>query len=570
MAWEHDLVSRLTDAQGRRGAAKPVIQEFQTLTGKSPQQLYRIAKANGYRPERKRRADAGECSLTEGQVSWVSAQVGQTAREIKGCIMPVEVALQNAFDNGIIDRGAISVSRMTEILRERGMNRKHLDAPEPHIRLRSLHPNHVHIFDMSVCIQFYLKGRLRMMREDLFYKNKPGNFAKIKRKLIRYVIADHFSHAIFPWYAYAAGENQEDLFEFLCRAWGHKGEKFPFRGVPKYVLMDAGAANMSHAIKALLKSLEIEIPASLPHNPRRQGSAEVTQNIVEGHFESNLRIQSATGVEELNVWALDWATWFNATRAHSRHGMTRSACWMQITSEQLRELPGREVLNDLFSNPSKECRVYGDYTIRFKGEVYSVRHVAGVMPNLSKVSVTMRPYTWPEVAVKFQDEEYLLQPLKREAGGFLEGSAIIGQEFKAVPESPAQVAKKRAENMAYGEDVPKKSEDRVPFRGIVVMGNKAEQVDVDYIPRKGVVHPASARSDELRERSISMMEFIQKRLLPVVGKISPDINRALRDRFGSSISLADANRIVEAARAGRLTESIAEEAHEHVATTSAR
>lgn len=552
--WQDEMITELKAA--RNGERLKVMERYSAMTGKSIQNLYNIAAQGGYESGRKTRVDKGKCELNDSQVSFISAQIHTTGRELKGPIMPVELALINAEDNGIIDPGAVSVSRLQEILRDRGMNAAALKTPEPHIRMRSLHPNHVHVLDSSVCIQYYLKGKNKgfgIMREDMFYKNKYTNFNKVKKKLMRYVLVDHFSHTIFVKYYYSGGETQANLYDFLLSAWGgDKHEKFPFRGVPFFVLMDAGAANTSGAILEFLKRLDVQIPASLPHNPRRQGSAEVTQNIVEKWFESNLRIQPAHDVETLNAWALDWAVGFNGSRKHSRHGMTRTECWLKIKKEELRELPEKEMLHYIYANPSAERTVRGDYTIGFSyknnasGE-YSVKHIPGLIPHRSKVDVIVRPHHWPEIGVVFNGVEYLVKPLGKVAGGFREDAAIIGQEFKAMPESLPQQSKKMSDNLAYGED---RKRDAAPFEGLTVFGNYAEKVQRTFIPKAGTSEwgAGSSLAGPIH-MEIPVTEFMKK-VIRALGTISRADNSLIRERFGTSISLMESERIIAAVQAG--------------------
>lgn len=538
--WQIEMTQELKDAPKCSDRTK-IIRKYETLTGKSRETLYRIARNHGFSSGKKKRKDVGSRKITENQIMFVASLIHTTAREVKGAIMPVEKALRIAEDNGIIDPGTISVSRMTSVLREVGMSKRHLDAAEPSIRMQSLHPNHVHILDASVCIQYYLKGKkgLRMMDERKFYKNKWENFAKVRRKLIRYVLADHYSHAIFLKYYYTGGETQENLYDFICSAWEDSGNpKFPFRGVPFMVLMDAGAANMSKAILAFLERLDISLPKSMPHNPRRQGSAEVTQNIVERSFESGLRIQPAMTVEQLNEWAMDWAVWFNGTKLHSRHKMTRFACWLKIRKEQLRDLPDQDILHALFAEPEKECHVYSDYSIRFRSNVYDVRSVEGVIPNMSKVMAVLRPYTFPEIAVRFRDKEYILNPIRINEAGFREDAAVIGEDYKSMPETSTQQKKKQAENLAYGEEKPK---DAVPFEGITVMGNQADKVNVEFMPRRGVRIATS--HDVSEETHIPILEFL-KRLRAEIGNIPPELNQELRTLYGGCISLSEAEAVI--------------------------
>lgn len=62
---------------------------------------------------------------------------------------------------------------------------------------------------------------------------------------------------------------------------------------------------------------------------------------------------------------------------------------------------------------------------------------------------------------------------------------------------------------------------------------------------------AKIKADFL-EREISIMECLQ-RLRRVMGSIPVDLNQAIREVYGESISLAEADRLVDLAREGELT-----------------
>ena len=204
-----------------------------------------------------------KCGITDGQLQWISSLISESKRQVKGTILPLSEAMRMAIDNGVLQPGQISEARLQAILREREMNSTALNATSPSIRMRSLHPNHVWVFDASICIQYYLKNGkgLGFVDERDFREKKPANFEKIKTRIYRLVLADHFSHCLFVKYYEAQGENAAMTFDFLCSAWrGGCHEKLPMRGVPFYMLMDAGAANVAKGILALLERLEIELP----------------------------------------------------------------------------------------------------------------------------------------------------------------------------------------------------------------------------------------------------------------------------------------------------------------------
>ncbi|MEW6670196.1 MAG: hypothetical protein AB1427_00750 [Thermodesulfobacteriota bacterium] len=544
MNWADEMARRLRQAVN--GEKDKIISEYQHLTGKSAATLYRIAKKHGFESGRKRRADAGACTLRDDQLHFISTLVQETAREVKGPILPVSEAIEIAHANHVIKPGEISVDRLAALLRERDMNGKALSAETPCIRMASLHPNHVHVFDASICIQYYLRrGKgLGFMDERDFREKKPKNFAKVKDRIFRLILADHFSHYLYVKYYLAAGENARMTFDFLSSAWrGGQHEKAPFRGVPLILLMDAGSANVAKGILQLLRQLEIELPENMPHNPRRQGSAEVAQNIVETHFEARLRLEPATSIEELNAWAADWLVHWNAARKHRRHGLSRTACWLTIRAEQLRDLPSDEIMRDLYAEPSAARTVAQDNTISFRSQTYRLKHIEGIRPG-RQVQVILRPYHWPEVAIVFNDTEYLVSPVGTLAGGFSADAQVIGQGYKAQPDTAAMKARKTNENLAYGAE---RKKGDLPFAGTLqVFGHQADKIGAVPMPRRGV--PIEVGRD-LAAREIPIMELFKK-LRDAGVVITPALNAELRYFFGESIPVGRADEVAAALAEG--------------------
>jgi len=548
MEWKRELAARLTAA--KHGQAGKIIEEYEQLTGKSRDALYRVAKANGYTSGRKKRQDKGalKSGLSEYQLQYVSALMQATERQVKGVIMTVEKALEIAVDNDVIQPGQVSASRLQSILKERSMNKAALDSDTPSIRMKSLHPNYCHIFDASICIQYRLKkGKgLAILDERDFRAKKPKNFDKIKQRLIRMVLVDHYSGTIFVKYYVAAGENQRITYDFLTSAWrgiGHS--QYPQHGVPFHLLMDAGSANIAKGILAFLKALEIKIPLNMPHNPRRQGSAEGAQNIVERQFECTLHLEPAYTIEELNAWAHDWMVHYNATRIHSRHKMTRTACWLKIQREQLRELPEDSLLHEIYSEPVITRTVRQDKTITIDNEDYQLKDIPGIRPKVT-VEVRRRPYHLPQVAILFNDEEYLVDPIGKDANGFRDDAAVIGIEYKAQAETEAQKVRKLNENLAYGEE---RQRGALPFGGtVIVHGNQAAKLgNMTALPKRGT--PMEVGRD-LVAQNMPISDFLKK-LRDAAGRISPEMNRDLKEYFGTTIDVNQADFVINAIASGQ-------------------
>jgi hypothetical protein len=543
--WQEDLATELKSA--KPAERRQIIGMYKGRTGHSEQHLYRIAASHGFTSGRTRRSDAGilKSGLSKGQIDFVAALMHETGRENKGPIMPVERAIQIAEDSGYLEPGQVVAATMNRILRERNMSKAHMKAKAPHTHLRSRHPNHVHTFDVSVCIQYYLKnGKLGIMDERDFYKNKLENYAKIKTKMLRYVVVDHFSGAFYFRYFGTSGESADNLWNFLKEAWAPKADpRLPFRGVPYHLLMDTGAANKSKAILTFLERLGVNIPKGRPYNPRRQGGCEVQHDIIEEWFESSLRLQPAATIEDINAWAMDMMIWFQANKLHTRHGMARTACWLLIKEDQLRELPPDDILQDLYARPEEE-RTVENYEISFRGEAYNLRHIEGLC-NGAKVDVILRPYKWPVVDVLWQDTLYEVKPvemLPNTLGAFRADAAIIGETYRTEPETDTQRAIKRFDNMAYGED---KKKGDVPFEGLRVFGHHADKVDVAFIERKGT----PIEIDRNISREIPLGQFF-KRLAEAVGMISPELNRELRKRYGSTIDISEGEEVIRSIQAG--------------------
>ncbi len=541
--WQSELVERLNRAKPRDTRA--IFDEYAALTGRALATLYKDARANGWSSGRRKRVDAGACRLTDQQIEFVAGLMRESAREKKGVIMPVREALEIAIDNGMIERGSVTVGRMQQILAERQLNKAALDAPTPHTDQRSLHPNHVHLIDGSVCIQYYLKnGKTALIDERDFNEKKPENMAKIKTRILRYLLTDHFSGLFYVQYYLANGETEKLLYKFLVSAWSHKqDDRYPFRGVPFLILWDAASAAKAKAMKHFIEGLGIKTPPGMPHNPRRQGSVESTQNIVERNFESKLRFEPAWEIDQLNAWAMDWQIKHNGMMNHTRHGMTRTASWMLIKQEQLRELPDKDVLQALYTTPGEERLVGGNYQFTYSirpGEVkkYWVKHIPGILPTRTKVLVKINPYLWPTVNVIYNEISYEVQPLDilpKEQGSFRSDAPVIGEEYAAMPETATQKAGKRIENYAYGEE---RTKDQVPFAGITVMGNQAEKLGtLAYMPKRGT---AMEIDREILDKQVPI-EQLFVRLVNAGVEMTPKINRELREKYGTTIDSSAAD-----------------------------
>ena len=543
--WQRELAWELNDATAAE--RKKIIAHYQGLYGLSPSTLYRIAKDFGFKTGRTERKDKGTGEVTRDTAEFIAATIWASRRENKGAFMPVENAMEFAIDNDLMKRG-VSADTVQRHLRQLEMDKARLNNPTPHVSLRSLHPNHCHCADVSTCIQFYLSdGGMKIMREDEFYKNKIENFKKIKEPLQRYILTDHFSGFFFVKYYVSPGETADNLFDFLCCAWEAKHEQnFPFQGAPNLMLMDGGCRAKAKAMgMGFWEGLDINILPGLPGNSRRQGSVEVTHSIWEQWFETRLRFDPATNLDDLNRKARGFCIWFNASRKHTRTKMTRLVCWLLIKSDQLRILPERTELQDLLNKPEKEATVR-NHRINFQGKEFNVGPLN--IPNGTKVEVIKNLFKWKEGIVTVSHDNRLFEVkeigrLAPELGGFRDTALVIGQEYRAPKETETQKAVKRLDELAYGDT--KRGGKVAPFVGLNALEGFKEKADkVVAFPKTGTDIDLSARQAVSIE--VPILELF-RRLRDAGITVTPALNQELRERYGATIDSKELYRVVERA-----------------------
>lgn len=429
----------------------------------SARSVYRAARAGGWESGRRSRTDKGESRMQPTDIQTVIKMKVASKRKSRRLIMDTPTALEIMEDSGKV---VVSASRFNALMRaSRSTNcqlQHDIDAG-PHINLRSLHPNHCHQFDITNCIQYFFddKGLGHRDMKKEFYIGKPDSFKTIKKKLLRFMIVDHYSGSFFCQYRYASGERSIDVAEFLLEAWRAKPnpEKYPFRGVPELLVCDRGSAAMSGMVSDMLEALLIKRSTHLPGNPRAKGSVETMMNFWEMKFESRLSSMPAPDLETLNAWALDYCVRANEKPlSRAEDGRSRSQLFLDLPSARLRLLPPLQVCQELLHTRPEERTVRGNLTISFKGSLFRVPD-----PNLEgrKVTVTINPYRWVvgdnfqradssqafrrAVDVIWVDTEgerhkYEAREVMVNEAGFMTGerTAIIGREYDRHPFTETQ------------------------------------------------------------------------------------------------------------------------------------
>ena len=561
-------------AQAPQGGKGSLIEAFAQARHVSYNTAYTwLKKHAGYQSGRKKRADAGTTRLPEETLNFIAASVNESVRNNGISTNPICVAMYIAHENGFTVN--VSEGRVSALMRAKRLDVTAQSTARNHQKLRSLYPNHVHQIDPSLCLIYYMGGRQHMMREQQFNKNKPVSMDKVKLKVWRYTRYDHASGAIDVRYFEAAGENQHSLFEFLLHTWG-KHEHRLSHGVPEILLWDKGSANTSTGVKRLLDALGVQHETHATHHAWVKGGVESANWIVERHFESRLKDEPVTSIEQLNASAAKWVRDYNAnliTHVDSRicrdDGVphVRDDLWNLIAHHPgvLREMPAREVCG-YFMRGKEETRVIRDGHISFvhplsgKSESYNLQSWAKDFANGEKVRVS--PMLLGECVVRVEIDRFGQEPLVVEVEAVRDfddygrplTATPIGEERRQAPHTAAMEASKVLAQAAYGtgtslEDAEAaRNKNARPFqhlnngRGVIAHSHLGKSdVPQRLLPAAQELNTpevAAARGARVELAPLSHVEaakVIKQKVESVGGEWKPEYFRWLAQRFPEGV-----------------------------------
>ena len=390
----------------------------------------------------------------------------------------------------------------------RAMRRHHchpaqLGAARPAVEMRSLHPNHVWEVDASVCVLYRMKGStaVRLLNERDYNAHKPGKLLEIAgQRIIRYLVADHYSATIYLHYEQARGEDARGVITTLVEAISDRGERDPMHGAPLHIFMDKGSGNQSSLVRQFLQDLEIQPLWHEAGNARATGSVEVAQNIVETGFESRLRFMDIPSVRELQAQADRWRRHFNAHAILTRAKKPRNHLWTSITDAQLRTVE-RPVLEAIAHWGDETRRIDNRFRVsvntRSHGvQEYDLRELGyHGLSSGDTVTVRLNPFRAPAVVIikampDGQELRFEVQPMEKDEAGRDITAPVIGEEYRRPPETLAEKNLKAIKIRAYGADSPEaaekahKARNRQPYADLDAMADVREAPQ--YLRREGV------------------------------------------------------------------------------------
>ncbi|WP_147615108.1 DDE-type integrase/transposase/recombinase [Treponema pectinovorum] len=475
-----DFVLKMNAVRTAKGRSE-VIAEMCRIFGFCKDSAYRALKECGWESNRKKRSDAGSSSISEKNLSAVAALLQNSLRKNGKKTMSIEnarsIMMQNGFDIPIGNR------QLAGLLKSRTLSTESTAKQSPYQRMRTEYPNQVHFADPSVALMYFApNGGQKFLRDDEVYKNKPFLEGRESLKCWRYVLTDHFSGTICVKYYAAAGENSANMYDFLLYAWGKKSDPlYNFHGLPELLIWDCGSANISKPVTNALKALRVETKPHMPGNPRAKGQVEKSNDIVERQFESLLRLEPVSSIEELNDAAERWCAAFNANALEGRDTRiirngkkigSRTQLWNWIEKDQLRELPDAEICRQIFTTGIQVRTVGGDLAISFvhpkrkTATRYSLSHLPDIMVGQT---VNVQPILVSDDAltlVSYKDGageivSYEVKPIEYDAAGFDVDAPVFGKEYKSLPDTLREKNTKALAQIAAADD-----KSAVPFAGI--------------------------------------------------------------------------------------------------------
>lgn len=504
------LQTRTALATAGHGEKAAVVADACERLGCKPQTLYRKLAALGITTSsRLTRKDKGTSVYGREHLLLIGGMLATSTRNTGKQLQPTGMAVDVAYASGQLPT-RLSPNRVKTLLRDHGLHPQQVSRLTPAAHQKSLHPNWCWQIDASVCVLYYLRdGRMKTMPEDEFYKNKPQNLAAVVDKLcVRYACTDHTSGTLFARY-YTGGESAANLVEFFLWCVSQR-EGCPAHGVPWMVMLDPGSANKSRMFVNLLKNLKCTLQINERGNPRAKGQVEQAHNLIERHFEGRLRFMPGMNLETLNAQCEAWQVAFNASRVHTRTGVTRYAKWLEIKANELRIAPSLALMRELVIAQAETRRVSNTMTVSFavKGygsADYDVRYVPGASPG-QVVKVKVNAYRMPDIEVEFIREEtgevdwMSLAPMQRDKHGFYVDAGVIGLSYSKPPLTAVDHARQEMGMAAYGaandKDVAKaKRAGKQAYEGVIdAMADVRATPIPTYINKRGTELAAEKRA----------------------------------------------------------------------------
>jgi hypothetical protein len=344
--------------------------------------------------------------------------------------------------------------------------------------------------------------------------------------------------------------------------------------VPKIVIWDKGSANQAHAVKALLRALEVQDIAARDRQLAREGPGRVRAE----HGREGVRKPAAPGAGRQRgraqcrglrlVERLQREPDPEAGHAHPPRPVhvARFDLWMRIKESELRFLPDADQCRALLAGREETRKVMGELQITFKHPARRRRFATtcATWRASPSATVTVQPMLYGDCAVLASiasydgtRREWKLEPIRDyDENGFRESAPVFGESFKANPQTIVEAAGKALDRQAFPatspiEEIEKaKRKNVAPFDGLVDAHSHLSKVEIPtYLPRRGseIAVPDRVAVDQAPLSRIAAC----KALVAMLGRpLTHDENRKVAVWYPDGVPEADLPQIAIALRTG--------------------
>lgn len=457
---------------------------------------------------------------------------------------PIKLALKKALINGMLPPEAEGVPYSTycRIIREKGL----LEVSQKIVRFEASRPMEMWQMDASGSEHLYVAKitsngpvlRLRATKQD--YKNKLQDGLKVWY----YGMVDDFSGYWLSRVYIAPGESSADNLAFFKWCACKKiDQRIPFYGLPETVYMDNGPLSRANTTREFFKRVDVELKTHEPNSPEDTGKIEVRWKPLWRMFEMDLLMDPhwekiEMTPEELNERLLNFIVDENQ-RAHRHLDCTRLDAWLTVAKSGGVVEISPEAWDTVFV--TKKVLVDRAGWFDFEGVKYQIngfidgwaRAYKGVLDGkiIVKELRTSRTFEAQEAqylpAGEFRKErKQEWEKVKNEAEAMKERFAP--GDFRGVYEGRESV------NVRYLV----KSTDRPVETDFAKVDPYEEKDRAAAIPSKidAMECPRPAKS------TIPMWKFLKD--LKNIITITPELNRELKERYGESIDVKEAEEVI--------------------------
>lgn len=404
---------------------------------------YEISKGHLYRltadqRSRRRRSDHGR-----RKVPVTPAQLEQLCALVYGLNFDPRRAIENAEENGIIQRDVVSASWFADHLRNKlHLTRRQSRKSGPRVarRFERQHPQQMHQADATRAGCFYIDAS-----GDICYDPRRPWKWKAKERgrtpLHIFGLIDDCSRVLYL--RGYDGETVLNWFDFFLRAWSVKDDhaRFPFWGMPSLLYMDnTSAVRQSYAGQRIFVEglVDVKLITHVPECAWSKGKIERAFRTFQDE-EPATRIEKFSSFDDLNLW-LDRVALHLNNRQHSAHGMAPFARWTSgVDAASLREPPDYDTWQRWLLREA-EVVISRELRIRFDGEEVELPRTPTFIGMVGRrVRVLYERGTESDLIIVDRGCEYVAQRLRPGAAAWVDQQADTRTEGEKMRERVADI-----------------------------------------------------------------------------------------------------------------------------------